>query len=345
MIEIVVILGCLLTNALLSCFEMAFVTLHKPQLRQMAKDKSSPAAKLLKLRENPERTLSIIQIGITFVGMISAAVGGAGAEESFAPILQQKYGMSDNSSEAFAIAIVVIPLTMLNVVIGELVPKSLALKNPVQISFFGARWILIADRILAPLVTLLEKTTRLILKIFPKKLEATSILSPNVEMDLLSHPTQQYILNLVSTETRKIQDVMVPWAQVAKVNDNDNLATLTAQVVSLGHTRLPIINDANEIKGMLHTKEFIALLTVGAENWHGIIRPTLTLKGSEFALAGLRLMQSRRTNLAVVTESDGKPIGIVTLEDIIEEIVGDLFDEDDDGRIKKLLALRPRVRT
>ncbi len=167
--EIVIIGICLVLNGLFSCFEMAFVTVTKAQLRQMAKKGTKAASRILQLRENPERTLSVIQVGITLVGMVSAAVGGAGAEEVFAPAIESAFGISENKAEAVAIALVVIPLTFLSVVLGELVPKSIALRDPRWVTVKGASWISLADKAFSPLVRVLEGSTKLIMMLFPRR--------------------------------------------------------------------------------------------------------------------------------------------------------------------------------
>lgn len=324
---------------------MAFVTVTKPQLRQMAKTNALPANKILKLRENPERTLSVIQIGITLVGMISAAVGGAGAEESFAPFFEQRYGLSENAAEGLAIFLVVLPLTIFSVVLGELVPKTIALRSPLRISVMGAKWIALADKFLSPLVSFLEWATKLIIKFFPKKAETVMTeLQSTLEIDHLSAPTKQYLMNLAATESRRAKQVMVPWEQVFKLNDSDSRGVVAGAVITSGHTRLPVIRGT-EVVGLLHAKEFIALLATESEDWLSILRPALIIKEDDLALSVLRLMQSKRSNLCVVVSKENRPVGIVTLEDVIEEIVGDLFDEDDDGRTRQILAQHSRTRS
>lgn len=343
--EILIITICLLLNALFACFEMAFVTVTKPQLRQLSKTGVRAADRILQLRENPERTLSIIQIGITLVGMVSAAVGGAGAEESFAPIFENRFGFSENAAEALAILLVVVPLTILNVVLGELVPKTIALRNPVRVSIIGARWIVLADRIFAPLVTFLEMATKSILWLLPKRKSSENVeQTAPVEIDHLSKQTQQYVLNLVGVENRRARDVMVPWEQVNVVQESDSLEQVTAAVISYGHTRLPVCREGKVI-GILHTKEFIAMIATMSDDWRSMIRPAIEITEREFALRAFRLMQERRGHLAIVTAASGEPVGAVTMEDIFEEVVGDMYDEDDDGRIRKLLSSQVRFRS
>lgn len=338
--ELIIIMVCLAVNGFFSCFEMAFVSIPKPQLRQLAKDGSSSAKKLLELRANPERTLSVLQVGITLVGMISAAVGGAGAEESFAPILEAKFGISERTSEAIAIVSIVIPLTFLSVVLGELVPKTIALRDPYKVASIGVRWVVLFGKIFSPVVSIFERSTNLVLMLLPAKKKSPSEPEPTTaNIENLSHQTRQYVLNLVNVEARKVKDVLLPWKQVNFVQDSFETGEIAREVISSGHTRLPVMKDSKVI-GLLHTKEFIAMLASPSQDWHTIIRPILQVKESETALRILRIMQERRTHFAVVTDLHELPIGIVTMEDIIEEIVGDIYDEDDDGKIKKLLVHR-----
>jgi putative hemolysin len=197
MAEIIVIAVCLVLNALFAAYEMAFVSIPKPELRRLARNGSKEAQRILNLRENPERTLSIIQIGITLVGAVSAAVGGAGAAESIEPYFRERLGMTESMAEFISILLVVLPLTYLSVVVGELVPKSLALKNPVKITFLGSRPLLIADRILSPAVSFLEWSTKQILRVvFPKSKNTAPVPETSLEIDALPQHHQQAVLNI-----------------------------------------------------------------------------------------------------------------------------------------------------
>lgn len=171
MAELLVICICLILNALFASYEMAFVSVSKAELKKLARDpfrrrQSKDAQMVLAWRDRPERTLSIIQIGITLVGAVSAAVGGAGSSESIEPFLISELHWKQNTAEVISIALVVIPLTFVNVLMGELVPKSLALKNSIRISLFGARWISWIERIFSPAVNMFEWATRHVLRIF-----------------------------------------------------------------------------------------------------------------------------------------------------------------------------------
>ncbi len=156
MLEGLIILICLLLNALLAGAEMAFVTVSRPTLRELVRQGHTEAKLLLGLRENPERTLSVVQVGITLIGALAAAVGGAGAEELLSPGIETSLGVGGNTADTIAIGLVVLPLTYLTVVIGELVPKTLALKNSLKFALRASPWLLMFDKVFGPVVTLLE---------------------------------------------------------------------------------------------------------------------------------------------------------------------------------------------
>lgn len=319
--------------------EMAFVSVSKPELKGLAKGNAT-AMKLLKLREHPERTLSVLQIGITIVGAVAAAIGGVGAEEKLSPYFESQ-GLSENISELISLVIVVLPLTYLNVVLGELVPKSFALREPMKISLRATNALIIAEAILSPFVKLLEYSTQFFLKIVTrpsKGLNPNSESHESVNIANLSNAHQQYVINLVHIETKKIKDILVPWAQVNVADLKYNLNEILSLVIKSGHTRLPVYSEG-EIVGILHSKEFITFISSGDENWKKIIRPVIRVLPSEGILKTLRIMQDKKTHMALV-ENNSEVIGIVTLEDIIEEIVGDIYDEDDDGMLRKVLSQR-----
>lgn len=343
MTTILVIATCLVLNALLSAIEMAFVSVGKPELRQKSRTGDKKAFELLRLRENPERTLSVLQIGITLVGAVSAAVGGAGADEKLAPILQARWGLAEGTSEIIAIIFVVLPLTYFSVVLGELVPKTFALKQPLRVSINGLPLLKFGELFLSPLVSFLESSTQLALKLFskvtPAAAPASSVETHSVDIAGLSMTHKQLVFNLVNIETKRASDVLLPWDDVDVISYSDSTADVIARMVQCRHTRLPILNGT-EIKGILHSKEFLSYLSAGDENWQKIIRPPLMILPTLPLLSLLRIMQSTKTHIAIVQTPESEPLGIVTLEDILEEVIGEIYDEDEDGRLKKIMSQR-----
>lgn len=338
--EVLIVSICLAINALLAAYEMAFVSIPRSELRALSKKGNRDAVALLNLRESPERTLSIIQIGITLVGAIAAAVGGVGADETLEPYFMQNFGMSEPGAEALSLILVVVPITYLSVVVGELVPKTLALRNPTKIVLAGAKPLFVADKVFSPMISILEWSTQKILKIFfPRSKAARKTESVTIELNEFSPVHQKFMLNMAEIERKLLRDILLPWPQVTCVQKSASLEEVFETVLNSGHTRLPV-KEGDSVVGVLHTKEFISLRESGEANWQNIVRSTLTLKPTDSALGAMRLLQDKKTHMAVVVSPLGHLLGIVTLEDILEEVVGDIFDEDDDGRVRKVYAAK-----
>ena len=336
MFELLIIIICILINSLLAGSEAAFISVSKTALKQLAQQGNPQAKVVLNLRENPEKTLSIIQIGITFIGAVAAAVGGAGAEESLAPLITHYLGFKENFSEIIAIALVVVPITFVSVVIGELVPKSIALRQSMYYALKTGPWLAFIGKFINPITTLLEKITKQIICLFPKKNTHFEENSENsLEMNILSAQNQQYIYNIVGIEYLSVENILVPWDQVTVIDEKASLEEVENIIITSGHTRLPVKKE-QDVKGILNSKEFLALLKTKENNWHTLIRPALKIEYSDPLLATLRLMQTHRKHMAIVYKNQSV-LGVVTLEGIFESIIGDIYDENDEGKITRLL--------
>jgi putative hemolysin len=344
--ELLFVLFCIALNGLLACVEMAFVAANRPKLRQLAAQGHADAERVLELRRNPERTLSVLQIGITALSALAAAVSGAGVQEDVTPRLEIALGISHTAAEALAILILVVPLTYLTVVAGELVPKSLALRRSAAIAMRSARWLMLLDRLLAPAVWVLERSTRWTLRnVFRIRLQRKrepELGSAEVDLTRLSEPHRQYVANLMEIERKRVRDTALPWQQVHWVASDLHASDVEQIVVGSGHTRLPVLRGS-EILGFLHTKDFMAFRVHGRADWAPLIRRIVRVDADTSLLAALRELQSARSHLAVVV-SDGAPVGILTLEDVFEEVVGEIHDENEDGLARRLIVRRPSAR-
>lgn len=344
MAEIITIIFCLAVNAIFAAYEMAFVSFSKLDLIKAARLGSKSAENILKRRENPERTLSVIQIGITLVGALAAAMGGAGASEVLEPYLVSQWGMNKLLAGVLAILIVVLPITYLSVVFGELVPKTLALRNSSKIVLKGSSLLSILDRALSPAISILEWSTKTIVRtFFPASKKPLVSSEALVEIGELSSVHQKYILNLAGIENIKIEEMMVKWEEVDFVRQSDSMEHIASMIFSSGHTRLPVMDSSEKIMGILHTKEFLAFRESGEKDWATIVRSAPLVRGKKSVLGTLKLMQISKSHMVIVYSERGRLLGILTLEDILEEVVGDIFDEDDDGRIQKLIASRSKL--
>lgn len=339
MFEILVILICLLINGLLVGLETAFVATSRSSLRELVRHGDEKVKSLLFMREHPERTLSTLQLGITFFGAFAAAIGGAGAEESLSPMLKAYLGITENVATVLSLYIVVVPLIYANVVMGELVPKMLALRNPLYFATASAPWLYWVSRIINPFVVIFEWSTKKIIGAFhlwgwmkgiPAYEETT------IGLEDLSASSEQYVVNIVKIEKTTVLEILLEWAEVISVDVNQSLEQVENKIIASGHTRLPVTKD-QEVSGIINAKEFLAFQKTGQTHWQCMLRPALSIQENMPLLTALRAMQEKRAHMAIVYKGSIH-IGIVTMEDIFEEIVGDIYDEDDDGTIQKILS-------
>jgi putative hemolysin len=231
---------------------------------------------------------------------------------------------------------------MVNVVFAELVPKTLALRSPLKIALFATKWLILLDRLFLPFVDVLEWITKRILHlVFPRSRQDEGPQSTDtVELDQLSVQARQYVLNLVAIEKKRVKDVSLPWAQVDYVTTEDSIQHVETVILRSGHTRLPVMQDG-QITGIINTKELLALVKAGSTNWTQITRPISKVQAHDPLLKALRQMQEKRSHLSAVFESSALT-GIVTMEDILEEVIGEVYDEDDDGTLRRILTQRMR---
>jgi putative hemolysin len=343
MLDFLIVIACLIINAFFSAYEMAFVTVSREEIDEL--DENGSTQKRLNLFKNkPERTLSVIQIGITLVGAIAAAVGGTGAVESLEPWIVENYGFSNSFAEAISVAVVIIPLTYFSVVFGELVPKTIALKHPLKVIGFGTSILSFIDSFLSPIVTFLEVSTNFLLKILNlnDSQQEDESMGEAVEIGNLPEYHQKFVRNLVALKGRKVSKAMISWDKVAHLNFSDSEEEVRAKVNITPHSRLPVV-DGDVIVGILLKKELPELREQMQNPWQGILRPAVRAKDSEKVLEAFLRMQEKQAPLAVVENEDGQYVGIITIEDFIEEVVGDINDKSDNSHATKVLSNRPKI--
>ncbi len=335
MLEFIIVIACLVVNAILSGTEMAFVSTGRFHLRELARQGSAKAQHLMDMKSRPERILSIIQIGITLVGAIAAAVGGAGAEESLSPYFESRFHVSADTAESISLALVVLPLTVFSVIFGELFPKAIALRNPHKIALMMTPFLRLSDKTLSPLINLLENSTNFLLRIF--KIKQTTGADAGSEGERPGYAVSFGIMKRLN-----VKDIMVPLDEVIRLNCNMGIQEVSKIISESGHTRLPVQKE-NRVTGILNSKEFHLFKDSNQTDWLTIVRGALYLEENTDIMTALKMLQGQHKHMAIVI-SAGEPVGIVTIEDIIEEFIGDIYDEDDDNLVKQLVRSRANLR-
>lgn len=340
--EIIFILIFLILNGFFSASEIAVVTSRKSFVKNLAEKGSYRAKKLLKLQSEPDRLLATVQIGVTVMGAISSAIGGAAAVISLEPMLAEiPVSFISKGAGPISIGIVVIIISYLSLIIGELVPKSIALQNPERVGLFVAGPITFISRVSSFFVTILTASTNLILKPFGTKAFSERSFISEEEIKLLIEegtdrgifePTEHELIHSVFRFTDiSVKGVMVPVTAMVAFNINASPEVIIKTISSENFSRYPVYDkDKSDIKGILYNKDVFNELAYKLEIsipkiLHNALFVPETMKISSL----MREMQKKRQHMAIVVDEYGAVTGLVTIEDLIEEIVGEIRDEYD----------------
>ncbi len=332
----------ILLNGYLAGTEIAVVTSRKSRIQQMAESGKKNANILLKLREEPDRFLATIQIGITGVSVLASAVGGAAAVKVIKPALQVvPIRAISIAAEPIAIGIVVVIITYFSVIFGELIPKSIALMHPESIGLWTARTIDSLSKITSVFVKILTFSTSLILRPFGRKTftERAYITEEEVKMLIkeagkhgVFEPAEEKILQSVFEFTdMSAKEVMVPGTQMVTIQIDKPPKEIFSLIEEEQFSRYPVFGkELNDIRGILYAKDFLTLLAkTGQVDTRKMIKPPYFIPETMKVSLLLREMQKRRIHMALVVDEYGGISGLVTIEDLLEEIVGEIRDEHD----------------
>lgn len=343
MLDIIIVVICLCLNAFFSAYEMAFVTISREEMEDLD-EKPGIYRRFSLFKKKPERTLSVIQVGITLVGAIAAAVGGTGAVESLEPFFVERWKLDRSLAEAISVTLVIVPLTYFTVVFGELLPKTIALKYPLRIIALGTRALSLLDRFLSPVVTFLEASTSFLLQKIGAGVGTgeDENMGQIIEIGNLPDYHQRFVQNLVDLKGRKVVRAMIDWDHVQFLNFSDSEEEVREKIYKTPKSRFPVI-DEDVVVGVLLKKELSETIQENSP-WQGLIRPLVQVKENVRVLEAFLEMQRKQVPLAVVLSQQDKIVGIITIEDILEEIVGDIKDRADYSMASRILSNRPRIK-
>lgn len=345
MIDFFIILSCLILNAFFSAYEMAFITISKEQLTELEDNHPSHYKRVRIFKKRPERTLSVIQIGITLVGAIAAAVAGTRAVGELAPILIEYFNLPRSLATVLSITAVVLPLTYLNVIFGELIPKTFSLRFPLRILILGTKILFFIDKVLSPIVNFLERSTTFFLNRFFKihnadqEIETTQLM---IDIGHLPSYHKNFVNNLVSLKGYTVRKTYLQKDEIDHIDFSDTKDEILEKIRQNPHTRYPVL-DGDTVVGLLHSKVFREIHSESKISWESIIRPMTVVALNENILDVFLKMQKKRQHMAAVVDQAGEYIGIITLLDILEEIVGDIEEEEGGRVLHKLLARRTKT--
>jgi putative hemolysin len=333
MTELVLIIILLVFNGVFAMAEIAIVSARKARLQQRADKGSAGAALALKLAENPERFLSTVQIGITLIGVLAGAFGGASLAGYVVPWVESIPALAANA-EQIAFGLVVAFITYLSLIIGELVPKSLALRNPEAIAAFMAAPMNLLSRVGSPLVWVLELSTRALMRFFgkseapsgPTRAEVKVLVREGLIAGSVRHDESDMVEGVFDLREVRAEEIMRPKPKVVFVHIND---TATSVAEKLGNTRqiiFPVFDDSRD-----HVVGLVSLRDLYLATAHGknpavseLMCEPLFVSDNQPALSLLEELRKAPLFAAVVADEFGIVRGLVTIEDLVEEVVGDL---------------------
>jgi len=341
-LEIYFILIFLILNGFFAASEIAVVTSRKSYIKKLAEQGSHNAEQLMKLQAEPDKMLATVQIGVTVMGSLASAIGGAASVKVLKPLISNiPVSFISKGAEATSIGIAVLVISYFSLVIGELVPKSIALRNPEKVGLFVARPILFISRISSFFVTLLTRSTNVLLKPFGTRTFSERSLISEEEIKLLVEEgkdrgifesTEHELIHSVFGFTDiSVKGVMVPTTEMVAFNINDPPEHIIKRIAEENFSRYPVYDkDKSDIKGILYSKDVFNALAYKRD----IVIPNLFhyalfVPESMKISALMREMQKKRLHMAVVVDEYGAVAGLVTIEDLLEEIVGEIRDEYD----------------
>lgn len=344
MFEIGIILALVVLNGVFSGAEIAVVTSRRAAIEEQAERGVPGAHALLRLLDGPERFLATVQVGITVVGAAAAAFGGASLSDPLAAWLGQ-FPVIAEQADVLALATVVMGISFFSIVIGELVPKSLALRSGDTYALAIARPMRVLSLLTSPLVWLLSSAANLVLRPFGDSTSFTEVRhSPRELMRLVEEATRAGTVDKDAGEMASralempeltVADVLVPRQEVVMLPFSASQEDLQRVLLEESHSRFPVFDGSHDnIVGYISVKDVLGLawerqLIVLAD----MLRPPLVVIEKTGIVELIRQMRESRTPLAVVVDEYGGFSGIATLEDLLEELVGEIWSEHSAERV------------
>lgn len=351
-IEIIIILLLILANGFFSSSEISLISVRKSLVRHLAEKGHKKAQLVNRLQNKPDVFLATTQVGVTLVGTLASVVGGAKIVDILIPLIRKIPSPAiQNSSESIAIGIVVVVITYLLLVLGELVPKYLALAYPEKIAFRTAGSINVLSRLGFLVVKLLSHSSRLLVAPFIRRIPHESGFVSDEELKFIVHEgkkegvfdqTEEELIHsaLEFTDTT-VRNAMTPRTEIVALDINAGEKQAIRAMTEEGYSRIPVYQETiDNIVGVIYAKDMINLLQhqeliILEDILHKPYFVPDSMKISEL----LKQFQKKRLHMAIVLDEFGGTAGLITMEDIMEEIVGEIRDEYDRDEEDQMYAL------
>lgn len=334
--QIVLLIVLTLLNAFFAASEMAVVSVNKNRVEQKAEDGDKKAQKLLGILRDPNNFLSTIQVGITLINILS----GASLADNLSTRLAQVMGNSAVAKNASSIIILAL-LTYVSIVFGELYPKRIALNKAEEVANFGSGVVKVVGTVMKPFVWLLTASTSLLARITPMTFDDEESKLTREEMrymleteGVLEDDELEMLQGVFSLDNKVAREVMVPRTDAMMVDIDDDTSENIDKILSESFSRIPVYkDDKDKVIGVLHIKNLLkAAHKVGFDkiDLHDVLQEPLFVPETIYVDDLLYELKKTQNQMAILLDEYGGVVGLVTLEDLLEEIVGEIDDESDE---------------
>lgn len=340
-LEYVILVVLILVNSFFAASELAIVSSRKARIKQMAEDGSRRARAVLRLSENPSRFLATIQVGVTLASFFASAFGAVSLSNALESFFKQISFLAP-AAGTLSFIIVTILIAFVTLLFGELVPKTLAVGAAEQIALTVARPVEVIAKVAAPLVAVLTGTTNLIVRLLGGRRtmgtasvsqeEIVSMVVTGQEEGVFKPQQEELIRSVFDFSEKRVREVMVPRPDMVMLDASQTLRAATPIILDTDYSRYPLYTGTREtITGIVFSKDILRAYATGTaqRKLAEIARPPLFVPESKHISELFADLQRSRNHLALVVDEYGSVSGLVTLEDLLEEIVGEIQDEFD----------------
>jgi putative hemolysin len=352
-LELAIVLLLILANGFFAGAELAIVSVRRGRIAQLAAEGNERAKMVERLHSDPHRFLATVQIGVTLVGTMASAVGGAAAIEVIKPYLQQvPLHLVSNAAEPLALILVVGFIAYLSLILGELVPKALALEHSERIALGVARPIRFLARIGGAAVSILTLSSRAVLwllgikatgeRAFITKEEIQHLVAEGRETGGVTPSEQELIRNVFEFSQTQVREVMVPRPRIEALDLEQDREQVLKIVLDSQYSRFPVYRgEIDNVIGFIHGKDLLGRAVQTPDfNLESLVRPPFFVPEAKRVNSLLREMQRGHIHMAMVVDEYGSLSGVVTTEDLLEELVGEIEDEHDLGEPQRIQRLK-----
>ena len=342
LIVLVVLIGI---NAFFASTEIAFISLNDAKIERQAKDGNKKAKQIRKMLKEPSRFLATIQIGITLAGFLSSAFAADAFASELAPILNEWIELGIATWTNISIVIITLILSYFSLVFGELVPKRVAMRNPEKVAFGSIGIVKFIYAITAPFVKLLTWSTNIISKIFGvtgadeevvTEEEIRMMVDVGEEKGSIEESEKELINNVFEFNDKVVSEVMIHRKEIYAIDVKSDIADILSDLKEYKYSRIPVYEDnIDNIVGMLYIKDLLAYAYLKKEaRIKKIMREVYFVPENKPINDLFKELQKNKHQIAIVLDEYGGTAGLITMEDIIEELVGNIFDEYDEEELE-----------